>query len=65
MFRLADESWPNGWMLLEPSRFRTENFQKPWVEKIRPYTSKPIVGVGRFTSPDTMVEVIRSGQLDI
>ena len=47
------------------SRFRTENFQKPWVEKIRPYTSKPIVGVGRFTSPDTMVEVIRSGQLDI
>ena len=48
-----------------PSRFRTENFQKPWVEKIRPFTKKPIVGVGRFTSPDTMIEVIHSGQLDI
>lgn len=47
------------------SRVRPENFQKPWVDQIRPYTRKPIVGVGRFTSPDTMVEVIRSGQLDI
>ena len=51
-----------GWTL---AVLAAENFQKPWVEKIRPYTSKPIVGVGRFTSPDTMVEVIRSGQLDI
>jgi dimethylamine/trimethylamine dehydrogenase len=47
------------------SRVRPENFQKPWVEQIRPYTEKPIVGVGRFTNPDTMVEVIRSRQLDI
>jgi dimethylamine/trimethylamine dehydrogenase len=47
------------------SRVRGENFQKPWVEQIRPYTQKPIVGVGRFTNPDTMVEAIRSGQLDI
>ena len=47
------------------SRFRAENFQRPWVERIRPYTTKPIVGVGRFTNPDTMVEAIRTGQLDI
>jgi dimethylamine/trimethylamine dehydrogenase len=47
------------------SRARAENFQKPWVDQIRPFTAKPIVGVGRFTNPDTMVEVIRSGQLDI
>jgi dimethylamine/trimethylamine dehydrogenase len=47
------------------SRVRPENWQKPWVEQIRPYTDKPIVGVGRFTNPDTMVAAIRSGQLDI
>ena len=48
-----------------PSRFFSENFQRPWVEKVRPHTSKPIVGVGRFINPDTMVAVIRSGQLDL
>jgi dimethylamine/trimethylamine dehydrogenase len=48
-----------------PSRFYPENFQAEWVRKIRPATNKPIVGVGRFTNPDTMVEVIRSGQIDI
>lgn len=47
------------------SRFFPENFQGWAVAKVRPYTKKPIVGVGRFTSPDTMVDVIRSGQLDI
>jgi dimethylamine/trimethylamine dehydrogenase len=48
-----------------PSRFFPENFQGWAVAKVRPHTKKPIVGVGRFTNPDTMVEVIRSGQLDI
>jgi dimethylamine/trimethylamine dehydrogenase len=47
------------------SRFAQENFQKPWHEMVRPHTRKPIVGVGRFNNPDTMAEVIRSGQLDI
>jgi dimethylamine/trimethylamine dehydrogenase len=47
------------------SRFFPENFQGWAVSKVRPYTKKPIVGVGRFTNPDTMVEVIRSGQIDI
>jgi dimethylamine/trimethylamine dehydrogenase len=48
-----------------PSRFFPENFQGWAVSQVRPHTKKPIVGVGRFTNPDTMVEVIRSGQLDI
>ncbi|HEV7941448.1 MAG TPA: FAD-dependent oxidoreductase [Solirubrobacteraceae bacterium] len=48
-----------------PSRFTVENFQAEWIAKVRPHTAKPIVGVGRFTSPDTMVAVIRSGQQDI
>jgi dimethylamine/trimethylamine dehydrogenase len=48
-----------------PSRFRPENFQKQWVDQIRAHTAKPIVGVGRFTNPDTMAAVINSGQLDV
>lgn len=48
-----------------PSRFYDENFQAPWVRRIRSHTDKPIIGVGRFTSPDTMVDAITSGQLDI
>ena len=28
-------------------------------------TSKPVVGVGRFTSPDLMVSLIRQGWLDL
>jgi dimethylamine/trimethylamine dehydrogenase len=48
-----------------PSRSYPENFQGAWISKVRPYTAKPIVGVGRFTSPDTMVAVIRAGQQDI
>lgn len=48
-----------------PSRFYPENFQGSFIAQVRPHTQKPIVGVGRFTNPDTMVEVIRSGQLDI
>ena len=31
---------------------------------LKALTSKPVVGVGRFTSPDTMVRMIRDGVLD-
>ena len=48
-----------------PSRFFKENAQSSWIAQVRPCTTKPIVGVGRFTSPDTMVDVIRHGPLDI
>jgi dimethylamine/trimethylamine dehydrogenase len=47
------------------SRFYGENFQGEWVAKLRPHTEKPIAAPGRFTSPDTMVSVIKSGQQDI
>jgi dimethylamine/trimethylamine dehydrogenase len=49
----------------KPSRFAPENFQGPWINKVRSATAKPLVGTGRFTSPDTMVNVIRGGQQDI
>jgi dimethylamine/trimethylamine dehydrogenase len=47
-----------------PSRFKPEAAQEDWVTGIRELSSKPVVGVGRFTSPDVMVRMIRSGRLD-
>jgi dimethylamine/trimethylamine dehydrogenase len=47
------------------SRFGEEGAQEPFVAGLKEFTSKPIVGVGRFTSPDTMVSQIRRGVLDI
>jgi dimethylamine/trimethylamine dehydrogenase len=50
-----------------PSRFFEENHEKPYTGRIKPgnHTNKPVVGVGRIVSPDTMVAVINSGQFDI
>ncbi len=46
------------------SRFAGEGFQEDFVRFVKTVTSKPVVGVGRFTSPDTMVSQIRRGVLD-
>lgn len=48
-----------------PSRFGGEGAQEPFVDFVKKTTSKPVVGVGRFTSPDTMVSQLRRGVLDI
>jgi dimethylamine/trimethylamine dehydrogenase len=50
-----------------PSRWFEENHQRPYIAPIKAgnHTSKPVVGVGRVTNPDTMVKIIQSGQLDI
>ena len=47
-----------------PSRFKDEAAQETLVAGIRKLTSRPVVGVGRFTSPDVMVKMIKSGTLD-
>jgi dimethylamine/trimethylamine dehydrogenase len=47
-----------------PSRFKDEAAQQDLVSGIRELTPRPIVGVGRFTSPDVMVKQIKSGTLD-
>ncbi len=47
-----------------PSRFKDEAAQHDLVKGIHDLTDKPIVGVGRFTSPDVMVKQIKSGTLD-
>lgn len=46
------------------ARFAEEGFQEQFVRFVKSVTSKPVVGVGRFTSPDTMVSQIRRGVLD-
>ena len=46
------------------SRFAKEGYQNEYISQIRSLTSKPIVGVGRFTSPDTMVSMVKKGLID-
>ncbi len=46
------------------ARFADEGHQEQYVRGLKQLTSKPVVGVGRFTSPDTMVRMIRDGVLD-
>ena len=47
------------------SRYYPEAHQQPWTSRVRQVTQKPIVGVGRFTNPDTMSALVRSGELDL
>ncbi|ESW60053.1 MAG: methylamine [Rhodobacter sp. CACIA14H1] len=46
------------------SRFVQEGAQEELVRGIKALTSRPVVGVGRFTSADAMVRQVRSGVLD-
>ena len=55
-------AWHNDSM---SSRFAKEGAQEPFTHWVKQYTSKPVVGVGRFTNPDTMVDHIRRGVLDL
>jgi dimethylamine/trimethylamine dehydrogenase len=48
-----------------PSRFAGEGAQEPFIDWVKKLTSKPVVGVGRFTSPDTMASQLRRGILDM
>ena len=49
----------------QTSRFSEEGNQEPYIAGLKSLTSKPVVGVGRFTSPDAMVRQIRKGLLDL
>ena len=48
-----------------PSRFGAEGHQEPFIGFVKQLTSKPVVGVGRYTSPDSMVSAIRRGVIDL
>ncbi len=47
------------------ARFSDEGYQTSYMGFVKQLTSKPVVGVGRFTSPDAMVGQIRKGVLDL
>ncbi|HFC29547.1 MAG TPA: FAD-binding protein, partial [Oceanospirillales bacterium] len=55
-------SWEND---SQTSRFSKEGFQEQYTKHVKSLTTKPVVGVGRFTSPDTMVSQIKRGVLDL
>ena len=47
------------------ARFAEEGFQEPFIDFVKGLTSKPVVGVGRYTSPDRMVSLVKNGVLDM
>ena len=47
------------------ARFSEQGAQEPLVSFAKALTSKPVVGVGRFTSPDAMVSQVKRGILDL
>ncbi|MEZ5753419.1 MAG: FAD-dependent oxidoreductase [Paracoccaceae bacterium] len=47
------------------SRYTPEGSHEPVVDFLKSITDKPVVGVGRFTSPDTMVSMVKRGVLDL
>ncbi len=48
-----------------PTRFGSEGSQEEYIKFVKQTTTKPVVGVGRFTSPDTMVSQVKRGVLDL
>ncbi len=55
-------NWPHD---SATSRFAEEGFQEQYVRGLKQLTTRPVVGVGRFTSVDAMVRQIRTGILDM
>ncbi len=47
------------------SRFGEEGGQEPFIAGVKKLTTKPVVGVGRYTSPDRMAAVVRKGIVDL
>ncbi len=56
---IADYSYEMG-----VSRFVKEGALEPYMDFVKSMTSKPVVTVGRFTSPDTMVSQVKRGIVD-
>jgi len=55
--------WPND---SQTARFAPEEgYQEAHIGFVKALTSKPVVGVGRYTSPDAMVSAIRRGVMDL
>lgn len=47
------------------SRFEKEGYQEAYTGFVKSLTSKPVVGVGRYTTPEAMVAAVRRGVVDL
>jgi dimethylamine/trimethylamine dehydrogenase len=47
------------------SRFGKEGHQEKYISFVKGLTTKPVVGVGRYTSPDSMASAIERGIMDM
>ncbi len=47
------------------SRFGKEGHQEKYISFVKGLTTKPVVGVGRYTSPESMVSAIQRGVMDM
>ena len=54
-------SWSNDSIT---SRFGKEGHQEKYISFVKSLTTKPVVGVGRYTSPDSMASAIQRGVMD-
>ncbi|KIC09232.1 NADH:flavin oxidoreductase [Leisingera sp. ANG-M1] len=54
--------WPED---SQTSRFSKEGFQEEQIAFVKEIVNKPVVSVGRFTSPDTMLSQVKRGVLDL
>ena len=44
-----------------PSRFYQQGHQVPWTRFVKQVAKKPVLGVGRFTDPEKMTEIVTQG----
>ena len=49
----------------QTARFAEEGYQERYIGFVKSLTTKPVVGVGRYTSPDAMVRVVKQGIMDL
>jgi dimethylamine/trimethylamine dehydrogenase len=47
------------------SRFADEGYQEHFIEFVKQVTTKPVVAVGRYTTPDRMVSLVNRGVVDM
>lgn len=48
-----------------PSRFYQQGHTIPWVKLVKQVSKKPVLGVGRYTDPEKMIEIVTKGYADI
>lgn len=47
------------------ARFEQEGYEEKYIRFVKSLTSKPVVGVGRYTTPDAMLSAVQRGVVDL